>query len=240
MAGLATVNSYRRVLIKKRAALIRVAFQTRLLILQTRIHHLRAASHLPGRSIRAVWIVAIRTRHESLIDPVLKGLRKLGPHVIVATVAHLGLAFGEQVPVGLRLVDRMAGGANDIRLCVTAALNVGAFKVFGMAPKTGIKDLIRSQIRERDDTLLSTLRLDVCLAGPVATLATRVLYRNIRGNVGLVMWISKELERDVRVAGPAGAAPRIAILRGRFRGRLAERRVGSAQNNQDQNPHIVP
>ena len=210
MASFATVNPNRCVLIEERSPFIGVALHTRLLVLQARIDKVRTPAHFPGRSICTVWIVAIRTRHESLVHSVFKRLRKLRPNIVMATVANVGLPFGEEVPVGLGLVDRMAGGTNDIRLRVVAAADIGAVQVFGMTPETGIEDLIRRQIGECDDSLLSTFRVDVFLTRSVTTLAPGILYWNTGGDIRLVVWISKELECDIRVTSPACAAARIA------------------------------
>ena len=104
----------------------------------------------------------------------------------------------------------MAGSTNDIRLRVVAAADIGAVQVFGMTPETGIEDLIRRQIGECDDSLLSTFRVDVFLTRSVTTLAPGILHWNTGGDIRLVVWISKELECDIRVTSPACGAARIA------------------------------
>lgn len=73
MAAFTSVNTYRGVLVKKGAALIDVAFHTRLLVVQSRIHKMRAPPHLPGSRIRPMGIVAVRTRHKAFVDPMLGG-----------------------------------------------------------------------------------------------------------------------------------------------------------------------
>jgi hypothetical protein len=99
MAGLTTIDANRGVLIKEWPALIGMAFETRLLVLQARIHQVRTPAHFPGRPICSVYVVAIRARHEPLVHAVFKRLRKLRPNIIVATVAHVGLPLGEEIPV---------------------------------------------------------------------------------------------------------------------------------------------
>jgi hypothetical protein len=238
MTGLATVNPNSRMLIEEWSTFVGVALQTRLLVLQARIHQVGPPAHFPGRSICAVWIVAVRAAHKPLVHPVLEGLRKLCPNIVMTPVADVGLPFGEEIPVGIGLMNGMAGSADDVRLRVIAASNVGAVQILGVATETGIQDLIRRQIGECDDSLLAAFCIDMLLARSMAAFATGVLDRSIGGYVGLVVRVPKELQGDVRVTGPASGTPRVRWIGSPLRRRLAESRESGVQEQEKQNQKI--
>src|ERR1700722_7220256 len=61
VAGFASVDAHRGVLVNKRAALVGMALEARLFVAFLLIDHARAGSHSPGGCERAMRIVAIRT-----------------------------------------------------------------------------------------------------------------------------------------------------------------------------------
>jgi hypothetical protein len=73
MAAFTSVNTHRGVLVEKGTAFIDVALHTRLLIVQSRIHKMRASPHLPSSRVRTMRIMAIRTRHKAFVDPMFGG-----------------------------------------------------------------------------------------------------------------------------------------------------------------------
>lgn len=73
MAAFTSVNTHRGVLVEKGSAFIDVALHTRLLVVQSRIHKMRASPHLPSSRVRPMGIMAVRTRHKAFVDPVLGG-----------------------------------------------------------------------------------------------------------------------------------------------------------------------
>lgn len=73
MAAFTSVDTHRGVLVQKGATFIHVALHTRLLVVQSRIHKMRASPHLPGSRVRTMGIVAVRTSHKPFVDPMLGG-----------------------------------------------------------------------------------------------------------------------------------------------------------------------
>jgi len=232
VACLAAVNSDGGVLVEEWAAFIDMAFQAGLFVLQAGIDHVRATAHLPNRCICTVRIVAIRTGHEPFVDSMLKRLGELRANIVMAAIANFRLAFRQETPVGLGLVNRMAGGADDICLGMIAAPYVRPADIFRMAAQTGIQRLGRSQFGKRHDTLLAALRIYVVLARPVATLTSSILDCGFGVHSRLIVRIPEKLQSDVWVAGPASIAPRISRVGAfsRIGGRLRGQRKRGAKN----------
>jgi len=136
----------------------------------------------------------------------LERLRKLSAHVVVASIADIGLTLRQQAPAGLRLVNRVAGRADHIGLRVLASPDIRARNVFGVAAEAGIECLIGSQIAKSRDGLSPAASFYVRLTRPVTPFATRVFRHRSRRN-RFEMRIPEEQQRNIRVAGPAGIAP---------------------------------
>jgi hypothetical protein len=141
---------------------------------------------------------------------VLEWLRKLCADIIVAAIADLALALCEQVPRGLRLVNRMAGCTTDVSLRMRTSANVGAIDILGMAPQAGIEDPTGRQLGESDDRRFPTLRLNVATSGTMAALTAGILQTSVPRDCALVVRIAEELQRNGWMTGEAGASPDIA------------------------------
>jgi len=196
---------------------------------------MRTAAGLPNGRLRSVRIVAIGTGHESLVDPMLKGLRKLRPYIAMAAVTNVGLPFGEELPVGYGPMDRMARSTHNVCLRVVAAANVGSIQVFRMASKTGVENCIRRQFRERDNRLLTAVRVDVSFPRPVTTFAAGILSRDRLGDIRFVVGIAEKLQGNIRVAGPARHAADVSRIGGCLCRGLGEGgKAGADDPNQNQ------
>ena len=93
VTAFAPVHTNRGVFVQEGAPLIDMALQTSLLVIQTRINEMRTSPHLPGRRVRSMRIVAVRTRHETFIDPVLGRKGELRSHVVVTAITDVSLAL---------------------------------------------------------------------------------------------------------------------------------------------------
>src|SRR5215510_8880817 len=86
VAGEAPIHAYRGMLKKKRPAFVGVTVDARFFVGLGMLHMARPRRVSPGGLKRSVWIVAIRAVHETLVDAVLEGQRKLRAHVSVAAI----------------------------------------------------------------------------------------------------------------------------------------------------------
>ncbi len=110
----------------------------------------RRSSHLP-RANRAVWIVAIRTLHQSLIHAMAKWHLELRFLLQMAGVTKLGLRLHQQELFGLRMVRRMTGNATDIVLGVNGVNGVHVLRAaFVAGHATSIDVLGRSVFEHKD------------------------------------------------------------------------------------------
>jgi hypothetical protein len=235
VTGFAPIHPCGGVFEEKRTALVNMALQTRLLVLQTGFDHVRPTCHLPRRGIRAVGIVTIRAVHDSLVHPVLEGLGELRADITMTAVTDLALTLRKQVLRPLGLMDRMTRNAGDISLGVLTTSNIGPVRILGVTPKTRIQHLSGRQCGKRYDGGLTALRSHVFPAGAMAAFASAILLVPIPCNDGLEMWITVELERDVWMTSPASVTAN--ELRGTRAGRGRSLRMehssqqASAQQN---------
>ncbi len=88
-------------------------------------------------------VMAIRASHEALIHPVFEGLGKLGANIVMAPITDLRLPFRQESPVGLGLMNGVAGCTANACLGMIAAADVGAICVLGMTTQTRIDYLVR-------------------------------------------------------------------------------------------------
>ncbi len=203
VACLAPVHAGREMLKRERSTLVGVALQAGLFVVQTLIDHAGTSSGAPGWGVRAMGIVAVRARHEALIDPVLERHRELGAHVRVAVVAEIHLLLCEQRLGRLRLMDRMAVRADDISPGVFGPANVGSGQGFGVAGEAAVHDFAGLFLREGEDCGFAAFCLDMRFAGAVTALAPTQMHWQGFVDGGFEMRILEEDGRDVRVAGAA-------------------------------------
>ena len=108
MARTAAINSNGSMFKNEGPALIDMALHAGFLVLEGVRHHAGSGAHAVGRSICAVWIMAIRTLHEAFVYPMLHRHRELCTHIRVAPITKIGLWLGQQLLRRRRLVHRMA------------------------------------------------------------------------------------------------------------------------------------
>ncbi len=210
VATATTVDTNGSMLKNEGAALVDVAFETGLFILQAVRHHAWPRAHLPGWSIRAMRIVAIRALHEAFIDAMLNGHRKLRPHIGMAAIAEVGLWLGQKLFGRGSLVDRMAVGTDYVGGGVRTAANVCPTKLLRMARQAIVEYLFRSQARKSDNFRLVSLRLCMSFAGAVTTFATLLFELYLLVNKRFSMRIAVKSRPDVRVTGTADGVARIS------------------------------
>src|SRR5512141_1800304 len=118
-------------------------------------------------------IVAIGALHESFIDSMLEGHRKLRAHGGVAAIAELALLLaGKKEFRSGRAVNGMAVSAHDVALGVLAPPDVGAGKGLAVAAQAGVQHFFRRELGERArNRRLAAAGVHVVLAGPMAALA---------------------------------------------------------------------
>jgi len=130
VASDAAIHLPRLVFEDKRPASLHVALEARLLTAVCLVQHLRGLSHAESGCEAAMRVVTIAARHEAFIDPVLAGQVELRPHVRVAFVTGLRLAFGEQVLVRCRTVNRMGAATLERRPSTHKFSRLGAIDLF--------------------------------------------------------------------------------------------------------------
>jgi hypothetical protein len=133
-------------------------------------------------------------------------LRELGTHVVVAPVAHLRLPLGKKIAARFRLMDRMACGADDIRLGVITLPNVCSRGIFGVTAQTRLQNLSGRYFRICDDRLLPAFSVNVFLSWAVTAFATDIFWSARLGDVRFIVWVAEELEGDVGMACAASIA----------------------------------
>ena len=210
MTDLTPIDAGSGVFENEGAALVDMALQTGLLVLETGFNHMRAPTHFPSWRVGTVGVMAVRTVHKPFVHPVFERLRELRADVIVATVADFALPLREQVPGRLGLVNRMAGCATDVGLRVCASPDIGPIGVFCMAPQAGIQHPTRRQLGEGDDGCFAALCLNVAGAGTVAALTTGILRAGIPCNCSFVVRIPEKLERNIGMARATGGPADVA------------------------------
>lgn len=218
VAGLASIDANGGVLVDKRPALVGMAFEARLFVAFLLIDQVGSRAHTPGRGKRAVRIVAIRTLDGTLIHPMLERHRELRLHRSVAGITKLTLLLlREQKSRSLRVVDRVAVGADDIRLRVRAPADIGARERLRMATEAGVESLFGPDFGKRDNGRLTAVCFDVGFPRSVAALAAGIFGRLFTAGDALVVRITKELVPNRSVAGLAGFAAN--VIRGRSNNR---------------------
>lgn len=195
MAGGAAIDADGGVFKGEGAALVDVALEAGLFVLEARGDHAGTGGHAPGGGVGAVGIMAVGALHEAFVDAVFDGLGELGLDVGVALVAELGLGFGEELAGRGGLVDGMTGGAGDVGGGVGGAADVGAGELFGVAGEAVVEGGAGGELGEGDDFGFVAFAFDMGAAGAVAGLA--VVFRFEVG-------VTEEGLGQVGVTAPAG------------------------------------
>ncbi len=89
-----------------------------------------------------MWIVTIRTVHETLVHPMLEWHRKLSAHVRVAAVTNIRLFLGEKILIRLRLVNRVTRGADHINLRMITPPDIRTIHILRVTSQTRVQRLI--------------------------------------------------------------------------------------------------
>jgi hypothetical protein len=177
-----------------------MALQARLLVHETLLHHPRACAHSPRGSGRSVRIVTVRTRHYSLVHPVLERHVELRPHLRVALVAKVYLLLGEEIFRRGGTVNGMAVRADNVILRVFRALDLGSIDVFGVAGKTVIHNTLRRELAERDDRRFTATSFHMRLSRTVARLTSGFFGCLFAGCDRSIVGIFVKVSPNVRVA----------------------------------------
>ena len=203
VAAAAAINTNSGVLKDERSAFVDMTFKTGLFILQAMCHHAGSCAHLPGGSVGTMRIVAIRTLHESFIDAVLDGHRKLRPDICMTAVTEICLRLGQKLFGCSSFVDGMAIGADHVCGAVRTAANVCATELLCMTCQASVEYLLWSKPRKRDNERLIPFCSSVGLAGTVTTLAALLLELYPLVDQTLCMCIAIKRRPDIRMAGTA-------------------------------------
>lgn len=210
MAALATVYANRRVLKKERTALVCVALQARLFVSLCLLHHSRAQSGAPRGRSRSMWIMAIRTLNNSLVDPVFERHGELRSHRGMAGIAEVCLLPRQQKLWCRWLMNGMATVADHAGHCMRGPADIGARKILRVTGEAVVQDFFRLHQREGvRNGRLAAASLDVCLRRAVATFTACPRRRFGSRCNALVVRIFVEVQPDVRVARLADRAAHI-------------------------------
>ena len=98
-------------------------------------------------------------------------------------------------------MDGMAVGADYLVLRMGGPADIGSAKRLIVASQAVIHDLPGFELRESDDGCFPAARLDVSLAGTVATLAARPFGRLVARGDALIVRILVEIQPYIGVAG---------------------------------------
>ena len=203
MASFATVHTSRSVLKHKRPTLVGVALQAGLFVVQPLIHHPGTPGSPPRRRIGSVRIVAVTTCHESFIDAMFEGHRKLRADIGMALVAKIHLFAGQQGFRSRRLMNRMTVGADNVRSRMFRPTDVGSRQGLRMASETAIDNLAWILHRKSENLALVSTPFDVFFGGSVARFATLFLRRERFVHRTFVVRIAKESGSNVGMASAA-------------------------------------
>lgn len=200
VARFASVDSDGGMFEEERPALVGVALQTWLFVGERLIDHAGTRAHPPGRSGRAVRIMAVRAGHHAFVYTVLRGHVELRPDGSVAVIAEIGLLLREESLGADRAMDRMTTRTHDVVLCVFGSADFGAIYILGVAVEAVVQDAFGSQFTEGDDGRLTAARFDVGFARTVAALTSCLLRAIGSRRDRLIVWVLVEARPYVRVA----------------------------------------
>ena len=140
VAGVTALDAHARMLEHEGTALIDVAFEAWLLIVERRSHQCATGSGAPCRGEGVpCGIVAIRALDHAFIHAMLYRHFELRANGCMAGIAKLGLLFGQQKFGRCGLVDGMAVGTDNIGFGVRGTPNIRAGHVLRVALETGIQ-----------------------------------------------------------------------------------------------------
>lgn len=194
--------------------LIGMTLQTGFLIAERLRNERRSRRHAPRRRKRAMRIMAICAFHEARIHRVFKGHRKIGPNIGVTPVAEFRLGLGQEKFRRLRFVDRVALRTGHVIQCMGRMADICARKRVGVTAQACIQYLLRRELREGNNGRLASVRGNMRLTGAMATFASGIGRRFFSRGDALEMSIFVEPEPDIGVAGFAGHASDVSVLRG--------------------------
>src|ERR1700742_4694847 len=140
VARFAPFHSNARMFKYERSALVRMAFQTGLFVVECGPERCRTAAHARRGRRRSMRIVAIAALHHAFIDAMLRRHFKLGALRRVTRITEFGLWLGEKGSGGRRLVNGMTVGADYIGLGMRRPPDIGARNIFRMTGEARFED----------------------------------------------------------------------------------------------------
>jgi hypothetical protein len=174
-------------------------------------------------------VMTVGALDNAFVDTVLRRHIELRLNCSMAVVADIGLRLGKKVFRCCCTVNGVATRTGDACHGVLGAPDLCSRKVLGVAGEAVVEDLLRLQLREGNDGVLSTFRLDVSLSRAVAPFTSSPFRRLILEGNALVVRVAKEWCRDVRMARSADIA---ADVSGRL-GLSVLCRGGEEENQQE-------
>jgi hypothetical protein len=141
---------------------------------------------------------------------------ELCPHVLVAGIAEIHLAFSEERLGRLGFVDRVAVGADYVCPGVFGSPDIGARQGVRMAGQTAINNLASLLLGESKDFGLVAASFDVFFGGAVTALTSLLMRIERIVDRTFVMGISEEVGRDIRMTGAAWLISDEALFRRSF------------------------
>ncbi len=213
VAHFAPFNAHRRMFKRKWPAFIGMTLEAGFFVAERLVHKRGTRCHSPRWSERPMRVVTIAACHEPFIDAMFERHGKFAPHVAMALVTKLRLAFRQQKFRALRFVNRVALCTSDAVQRVRRVANIGAGQSFGMASQASVQRLFRCGLRKSNDGRFSSMSFDMCASRPVAAFAScvRRLFRPARN--ALEMRIFVEPEPDIRMARLANHTAYVGVTR---------------------------
>lgn len=220
----ATLESDRRVRVQERPALVWMAPKAWEIISKRLRDHPRGVSPAPCGNRGTVGVVTIRAFHRPFVDAMLERHVEASPDFLMARVAELALATGEQRAVLVSAVDGMAVCATNLARQVRRSVDMELPEVAGVALEAASLPFDRRQRRETHDLLLVQVQ-DVQERRPVAPFATSSFRRLVLHRDRPEVWVARERLPDSGMTSLADRAAHELLLRWRTPGILGERRA---------------
>lgn len=163
VARLASVDLYRRMLVHKRALLVRVTLEADRILRRVGPHLLRP--HCPVR------IVAVAALNEPLIHAVMERHFELRLLLEVAGVAKLGLRLCEQEVRFFSLMRGVAGDATDVRSFMLGVAGIHVLRATRVARQAPLVNVLGRVIVKDENLARVAAAFHVRATWPVAVLA---------------------------------------------------------------------
>jgi hypothetical protein len=103
-------------------------------------------------------------------------------------------------------MDRVAIGADDIGLRVSALADIGAGERLGVAAQAGGESFLGPDFGKSNDGRLAPVGRDMGFSGPVTALAASIFGRFLSARDALVVRVTEELIEHRSMTGLAGVA----------------------------------